>query len=738
MNFSFKNIVSTISILLSVNFCTAQKNKTFQLSDTIPSAMLDSVNVNAYIRSKDQTFLPDVQGMHIFAGKKTNTIQLKNSTANLAQNLVRTAFAQIPGLTMWDMDGAGIQMNIGSRSTDSHRSIEMNMRQNGYTTNSDLFGYPENHYTVPMQAIKEAQLVRGSAALQFGPQFGGMMNFVLKDGEGIKPLFVESEQTTGSNNFFNSYNAVGGTKNRLSYYAFYDYRHGDGWRANAKFNYHAYYASFKYQFTKKTSLAFQFSHMDYVQQIAGGLTDQQFRDNPKQSFRARNYFQPEINIPALILKCNLSNRTHVQVTCNALFGQRNSVQFINTPNIPDTFNVSLGSYNPRQVDRDYYNSFTTEARLLHFYKLGKIKSVLAAGLRYSNETTKRRQKGVGTAGSDFDLSLTKYYATDLHLTTSNEAVFAENIFQLTKRFSVTPGVRYEFINTNLTGSLNNAQAVPYKGKRIFPLFGAGLQYQLNQATQLYGNISQAYRPYLYANITPADRVDVVDPNLKDSKGYDIDLGYRGHYKNAIRFDVNAYYLFYGNRIGLLAKQNTNNATYLFTTNIGNSVAKGVEAYINVSLLQFDGNDAGNFDIRLFNSLAYDHARYTSGDLNKSGSNVSVKGNYVESTPDWIDKCGIEFQLKNMSTSFQYSYTGKSYNDALNTVFSSNGVTGLIPAYHVWDWSFNWQFAKQYYLNAGVNNLSNEKYFGRRITFYPGPGILPADGRTFYISFGIKI
>ena len=89
---------------------------------------------------------------------------------------------------MWEMDGAGTQLNVGSRGTDPHRSIEMNMRQNGYNTNSDMFGYPENHYTVPMQAIEEIQLVRGSAALQFGPQFGGMMNYKIKEGDSTKPL----------------------------------------------------------------------------------------------------------------------------------------------------------------------------------------------------------------------------------------------------------------------------------------------------------------------------------------------------------------------------------------------------------------------------------------------------------------------------------------------------------------------------------------------------------------------
>lgn len=174
------------------------------------------------------------------------------------------------------MDGAGLQVNVGSRGTDSHRSIEMNMRQNGYNINSDMFGYPEDHYTPPMQGIQRIELVRGSAALQFGSQFGGMMNYVMKEGDSSKPVTIESEQTAGSNNLFNSFNAIGGKKGKLSYYAYFDCRRGDGWRTNSAFNYHAYCFHLNYQITSKTNVALEFSRMDYVQQIAGGLTDAAF------------------------------------------------------------------------------------------------------------------------------------------------------------------------------------------------------------------------------------------------------------------------------------------------------------------------------------------------------------------------------------------------------------------------------------------------------------------------------
>lgn len=707
--------------------------------DTIPTHTLDSIEISSWLRKSVKQSLPDVSGMSIFAGKHTDALQLDASAGNLPQGLARTLFAQIPGLNFWEMDGAGTQVNMGTRGTDAHRSIEMNMRQNGYNTNSDLFGYPENHYSVPMQGIEQVQLVRGSAALQFGSQFGGMMNYVMKRGDSTKPFSFETEQTVGSDNLFNSFNAVGGTTDKLSYYGYYNNRSGTGWRANAAFKYHAYYANVDFRLKGRGSLAFQFSRMDYVQQIAGGLTDAQFNEDPRQSERSRNYFQPIINIPAIVFIYSLSPYTKINITSNAVIGERNSVQFINPPNISDTFNAAIGSFNPRQVDRDHYNGMATEARLLHSYVMGTGRSTLAAGIRYSNQITKRRQKGTGTTGSDFDLSLVKPYGIDLRFHTVNYAVFAENIFQIGDKFSVTPGFRYEVINSGLSGVINNAtDNVSYKGNRSFPLFGVGLQYSTSGATQLYGNVSQAYRPYLYSNITPADRLDVIDPGLKDTKGYSIDAGYRGNFSNLLRFDINAYYVHYADKIGLVSMKNSDNTSYLLTTNIGDAVAKGIEAYIEFSITQSINRRATTNDVSIFNSFAIDHARYTNGELNKGGSNVDITGKRIENSPEIINKTGLSIKVKTLTARVLFSYSGFQYNDAFNTESSNNGVIGKIPAYSLWDFSFNWQFKPAYRLSGGINNVANEKYFNRRITMYPGPGILPGDGRTFYLSLGAKI
>ena len=178
--------------------------------------------------------------------------------------------------------------------------------------------------------------------------------------------------------------------------------------------------------------------MDYVQQIAGGLDDAQFNENNQQATRARNYFQPVINIPAITFNYNLSAQTHLQVTSHMVIGQRNSVQFINPPNIEDTFNTAIGSYNPRQVDRDYYNGFTTEARILHNYNLGNHTSTLSAGVRYFTEDTKRKQKGVGTTGSDFDLHLLNLMVLILNCIPPIMLYLQKIFFQLQKTYWLFP------------------------------------------------------------------------------------------------------------------------------------------------------------------------------------------------------------------------------------------------------------------------------------------------------------
>ncbi|MCO5934125.1 TonB-dependent receptor [Mucilaginibacter sp. RB4R14] len=81
---------------------------------------------------------------------------------------------------------------------------------------------------------------------------------------------------------------------------------------------------------------------------------------------------------------------------------------------------------------------------------------------------------------------------------------------------------------------------------------------------------------------------------------------------------------------------------------------------------------------------------------------------------------------------------KQFSDANNTAFNPTGATGVVPAYKLTNLAFNYSFLRNYHVNFNINNLTDQKYFTRRINMYPGPGILLGDGISFSISLGVKL
>lgn len=728
-------VVSSVGMQTQKIVIDISKQKTVNIS---MKPEISTLNTVVIIGDKDYNnvrHMNEVEGTLIYSGKRNDVVVLERTNANTAENIPRQVFSKVPGVYEWDFDGSGNQTSISVRGLNPHRSWEFNVRQNGYNVNSDVFGYPESHYNPATEALSRVELVRGGACLQYGPQFGGMLNYVMKTGPTDKKVDFETRATYGSNNMFNSYNAIGGQIGKLNYYGYINYRNSDGYRTNSAYTFYSGYLGLHYAFSDKLQMGLEYSRMYYVDQQAGGLTDAQFAEDPYQSTRARNFFQPDHNIPALTLDYEISDNTHLSLKSNLILGERNSVMFIAPATVEDTISTTTLEYPARQVDLDKYTSITNELRMLHRYKLGKQTHALSVGLRYSDSRTHRQQRGPGSTGTDFDLSITGPFGLDLDFVTINYALCAENLFHVTEKFSVTPSIRYEIINTNMEGNIDYT-SVPfdYDKNRKMPLAGLGLQYNFTPDINIYGNFSQAYRPMLYSDLTPSGTYDVIDPDMIDSKGYNSDFGIRGKIQDYLIFDVGIFYLQYGDRIGALGLTDSLGQKYVYKTNIGTSVAKGVETLIEFHPTAFNDLNRKAGDIAIWLSAAYDNAKYVDAITSADGQEVDVEGNLLENAPEWIIRNGITYNYKFLSTTIQSSYVSEIYSDALNTESSTNGVLGVVPSYFIVDWNATFRFSS-YNIKAGVNNLNNEVYFTRRINGYPGPGILPADGRTFYISVG---
>ena len=109
-------------------------------------------------------------------------------------------------------------------------------------------------------------MIRGAASLQYGPQFGGLLNYRIKKGNPTKKISFETQQTLGSFGLFNTYNALGGTHKKISYYGFLHHRSADGWRNNSQYAINSGYFSVNYQVTKKLALSGEYTSMNYKSQ----------------------------------------------------------------------------------------------------------------------------------------------------------------------------------------------------------------------------------------------------------------------------------------------------------------------------------------------------------------------------------------------------------------------------------------------------------------------------------------
>lgn len=706
-----------------------------QLQTIQAQERLDSVTVTGYLHTK--TGLPEEQGTYIHSGKKTELIQLGYLNADLSSKNGRQVFAKVPGVFVYDMDGAGNQVNIATRGLDPHRGWEFNMRKNGVMINSDMYGYPASHYSMPFESIERIELVRGTGSLQYGAQFGGMLNYITKRADSTGNFGFENITTTGSYNLISSYNAVSGTLGKFRYYAYHQQKNRDGYRREEHTSSAAQQVALEYAPSRQFSLQLEWSRSAYTYKIPGALNDSMFAEDPRQATRTRNYFNPNIHVPAITIHWQINADSRLQLTSSAVLGKRNSVLFDKPTNVMDTINTATMQYNNRQVDIDRFNSYTTELRLLQHYRTRQQEHTLTAGLQYMNNDLHRTQQGKGTAGADYDLSLVSpVWGRDLHFKTTNLALFAENRFSLLKRLIVTAGARIETGRTDMSGIIQYypANKIPLSIQHRFPLLGAGIQYRISEQLQLYGGWSQSYRPMIFKDLVPASLYEQVDPDIKDAHGYNAEIGFRGSWR-MLKWDVTAFLLRENHRFGTLAQTDAANNLITYRTNIGNSRSRGLEI-----LLEGNWQFGRNAVLSVFTSTSFMQARYLEAQVKTGNSNIIVSGNKVESAPDFTSRNGAAIRTPLLSISLLHSYVSATFADALNTVTPTptTGAVGLVPAYGLLDLNGSVRISKHLSCKINLNNLLNKQYFTKRPLFYPGPGIWPSEGRNWSASVVIKL
>jgi Fe(3+) dicitrate transport protein len=703
------------------------------------SFTLSTVTVEAEgVPFVQEPFLPPVEGVKINSGKKTSVIDL-DAFPQITNNNYRQALAKTPGLYL--SEETTPLLSIGYRGLDPGRAQFTQVLKDGIPIHADQFGYPEAYYTPPLDTVDRIEFLRGGAALMYGPQPGGALNYVTHRPRRDVQMAGGTAHTFGSDSYYSTFSYFTGTTGRLGYYGYFNRRQGDGFRtANSDFELNA--GQLKLELDGSTSSRWILTLEAYEEEHGepGGLTFAtganavNYNANRDAFSRLFDRFELRRYSASLQWERDFSEETKMVTSLWGTYYQRFSHRergggFGTVPTGADAGTTTI-------EDQKFF-TFGFETRLRHDYEWFGGRHTIAGGLQvYHTDSPREDSRGAtafardGVVRNDSDRSVTYL------------PLFVENRFSW-GAFSITPGVRFENVWQGVRENVNvakTAAGTPLSDTDDFdfvPLFGLGLTYEIRPQVELYGNVSQSYRPKIYTQAVPTDGTAVVPADLSEGSAWQYEIGFRGRPAPWVNWDASLFLLDFDDQIGRVALPGGASTV----GNVGRAQHRGIELAGEVDFigladaLRGNGSTAGGGkeasgpgtlgerygSLSLYANAMLLDAEFVSGPLD---------GRTPRYAPDYLVRTGIIYRApkERFRVAFTGTMVGESFADDANT------PQRFVPAHMVWDLTAEAKLYKDVVsVNAGINNLFNEDYYSR-IT---DAGIDPAYGRNYYIGFALK-
>lgn len=681
-------------------------------------------------------FLPDVKGAEIFSGKKTTVIDPEEPPQIVNDNY-RQVLSRVPGLNL--SEDATPLVSIGYRGLDPHRTQYTLVLKDGIPIAADMFGYPENYYMPPIDSIANIEFIHGGAALLYGPQPGGALNFITKKPNPIRRFSLYSNQSFGSDNYYSTYDAVSGTVDRLGYYAYYYQKQGDGFReANSQFAIYSGSLKLTYELNDANRLLVAFDGFNQANGEPGGLRLTEapnavlYQADRNATSRFFDAFALERYIGWGIFESDLADDTLLRA---AMWGGRYTRSsyrqrgggFGTLPSGPEA--------DTNQIELARFNSFGLDTRVRHDWSLWGERQTLTGGIEfYYNDAPRTDERGAAPNARHGQVRNESFRDTYYG------SIFAESRF-VWGDFQLIPALRLENYSQSVIETVNvdkQRRGEPLADESHYdfqPLFGIGAVYTLRPTIEIYANISSAYRPQLYTQAVPTSPTLVVAGNLDPSISYQYELGFRGYPMPWIYWDTSVFYLDFEDQIGTVQLLNGISEV----RNVGAARHYGWEIATEVgslSLYDYLQNTAlatRYGDLSLFGSLMLLDATFTSKDPPECDVAPELPnclhGKTPAYAPDYIARVGVQYVFPQIvKASLLTTVVANQYADDTNT------PAFFIPHYTVSDLTLEANvWGETVALYAGVNNVFDEDYYAR----IRSDGIMPAYARNYYGGFKIS-
>jgi Fe(3+) dicitrate transport protein len=668
-----------------------------------------------------EPFLPPVEGTAINSGKKTAVIDLEN-TPKIVNHNYREALAATPGLVL--AEDVTPLLSVGYRGLNPYRSQFTQVLEDGIPITMDMFGYPEAYYTPPLEAVKRIEFLHGGASLMYGPQPGGSLNYITYRPRADTALAVRTQHVFGSDNLYSTYDTVSGTKDRLGHSTYFYHRQTDGFRrANSDVDLFAGSTTLVLDGPSDSRWILRGDGYEEEHGEPGGLTLATGRDavnyNRDRNAVSRRFdrFRLQRAFGSLAWEKDLGEGTELTIQSwgryyNRLSRRQLGGGFGTLPSGPTATNTQI------QL-QEFYNQ-GVDGRLRRDWAWGGYTHTLAGGATFYHTDSPRVDK-LGAAPDATDGAVRNRAQRAVFYVPA----FVQNLFRI-GQLSVTPGVRLENILQSVRERVNVAKTaagrpLSRRSEHSFvPLVGLGLEYELRPRIALYANVSQAYRPKLFAEAVPTEPTIVVKGDLKEGRSWEYEIGERGNPTPYLNWDTSLFLLDFSEQIGSV----TLRRGITSVENVGRAIHKGAEAALQLDLVGFLDARRGT-----------DHATRW-GSLSVQGNVMLLdagfvggpqKGNTPQYAPEYVVRTGVTYRWRDR---VRAAVLGTLVDDAFAD--DNNTAPFLIPAYSVWDARVEATVHGPVSVIAGINNLLDTDYYAR----IRSDGIDPAYRRNYYGGFSI--
>ena len=254
------------------------------------------------------------------------------------------------------------------------------------------------------------------------------------------------------------------------------------------------------------SFSIEFTKMNYLAQQPGGLTDQQFDINPDTSFRTRNWFKVDWNLAAIDFNYELSSSTKINSRTFGLIASRESLGYLDQINRADPMQE-------RNLISGNFKNIGNETRFIHLYEKRNLPWAFLIGSRIYKGNSIGVQ-GEASYGNDANFDFinsqnnisSDFIESNYNFPSINFSLFSKNIFNLSQKLSITPGIRYEYINTSANGGyrieypdlagniiFDTVINIERSNVRDFLLLGVGLNHKISsiEAMEIFQKITEA-------------------------------------------------------------------------------------------------------------------------------------------------------------------------------------------------------------------------------------------------------